>query len=137
MQAYLIIRISKMSVKTCTHFACASVRIVTWLSRMAFVVIHTGITLVLGIPLYARFEPRILWRNRQFVTEQDRAGRVLSANILPHVYAQLSVTTTTKLVPALSVAYHTSSPVTAKNPTVVRKRSVARLLSSRTKSRIA
>jgi len=87
----LIIRIADFSVKTYTHFVRASVRIGTWLLRMAFVVLPTEIPLVLGMPFFARFEPRITWSKSLFVTEQDSAVHVLSADLLPPV-AQLSDT---------------------------------------------
>ena len=103
---------------------------------MAFVVLPTGIPLVLGMPFFARFDPHILWRKRQFVIEQYRAVHVLYAEILPPA-AQLSAKHT-QLVPVLSDAPRTSSPVTlesfalvptiqASTPTDTEGREIAKL----------
>ena len=42
---------------------------------MAFVVLPTGVPLVLGMPLFDCFEPHILWRRREYLIY---AGRTIA-----------------------------------------------------------
>ena len=53
---------------------------------MAFVVFHTGVPLVLGMPFFDRFEPHILWRLRKYLIHEGCITHVIRANLLPRAY---------------------------------------------------
>ena len=67
-------------------FARTTVHIGSWSARMAFVVLHTGAPLVLGMPFFDRFEPHILWRRREYLIHEGNTTHVLSADLLPPAY---------------------------------------------------
>ena len=53
---------------------------------MAFVVLPTGVPLVLGMPLFDRFEPHILWRRREYLIHEGRTTHALRADLLQPSY---------------------------------------------------
>ena len=67
-------------------FARTTVHIGSWSARMAFVVLPTGVPLVLGMPFFDRFEPHILWRRREYLIHEGNTTHVLRADLLPRAY---------------------------------------------------
>jgi hypothetical protein len=58
---------------------------------MAFTVLPTGVPLVLGMPFFLKYEPRILWRSHQFVIDEGRTTHVLSAELTLEHFNPISV----------------------------------------------
>ena len=85
------IRIADGSVLPCDQFARIKLRIGTWTARMAFTVLPTGVPLVLGMPFFLKYEPRILWRSHQFVIDEGRTTHVLSAELTLEHFNPISV----------------------------------------------
>jgi len=54
----LQIRIADGSVRWCLQFVCLQAHIGTWPANMVFTVLESGNSLVLGMPLFLRFEPQ-------------------------------------------------------------------------------
>ena len=79
----LNVRLSDFSVRHCESFVRAHIQIDSWAARMAFVVLPTGVPLVLGMPFFDRFEPRIKWRQRQFIIADNATSHTLQADLLP------------------------------------------------------
>ena len=75
----LMIKIADGSIQECTQFVRATIRIGEWTDRMSFVILPTGVPLVLGMPFFLKHEPRILWRARKFLL-------LLRADVLPRAY---------------------------------------------------
>ena len=56
----LNVRLADVSARRCEMFARTTVHIGSWSARMDFVVLPTGVPLVLGMHFFDRFEPHIL-----------------------------------------------------------------------------
>ena len=69
-------------------FARTTVHIGSWSARMAFLVLHTGVPLALGMPFFDCFEPHILWRRREYLIYEGRTTHVLRSDLLPVPMAQ-------------------------------------------------
>ena len=79
----LMIKIADGSIQECTQFVRATIRIGEWTDRMSFVILPTGVPLVLGMPFFLKHEPRILWRARKFVLLRGKTTYTLAADVLP------------------------------------------------------
>ena len=64
-------------------FPLTAVHIGSWSARMAFVVIHTGVPLVLGMPFFNRFKPHVLWRRREYLIYDGSTNHVVRGDLLP------------------------------------------------------
>ena len=76
----LNVRLADFSVRRCESFVRAHIQISSLAARMAFVVLPTGVPLVLGMPFFDRFEPRIKWRQRQFIVTDNATSHTLQAD---------------------------------------------------------
>ena len=67
-------------------FEHTTLHICSWSARMAFVILPTGVPLVMDMPFFDRFEHHILWRRREYLIYEGRTTNVLRADLLPRAY---------------------------------------------------
>ena len=82
----LPVKIADGSIRTCSHFVRTTAHIGTWNARMAFTVMETGIPLVIGMPLFMRFEPTPKWRLSQYIITDDSGRHVLKSELIHNVW---------------------------------------------------
>ena len=86
----LWIKIANGEKMRCDQFARVSVRIGTWRTRMAFVILPGGPTMILGMPFFLRTEPQIKWKDRVFVVHDGATTHILRAELLTAAEKELA-----------------------------------------------